>query len=554
MVCSLIPIWGRISRLSLVFCSVGVLVACQRSTQFSPSTQISPPEQPFPETRLIPERSLLSVSMVTDPQKLTGGAPPEIAAWQRDMEEDTGLNWAQDVQPWIGETLTVAVVEPDLVPQREQSVAGVLLTAQTQDPQASTVALEQLRDQQMEETGSEFEERHQGQVRLLIELEADSGEQMVLATFGDRYVALANDLTVMEEAIATFNQTEQASALRQDPAFTSALEDLWQSEALMFAYLNPGLLWADPELAAAYDLDLTAEDLAMLQGLRGLSVISQWQPEGLLVRGQADVDPESLWGSVAAGTVPGEVVQRLPGEALVVITGHGLAQSWQRNLDQLAADPEAMEGLQMVRQLFAATTQLDLDQDLIGWMDGEFAAVMVPDSTHCQQCPFGGMLALQTSQQEQAQASLEQIDQFVQGYGVQVEQDADQVIWKDPFFGQPLIHRSWLADFLVIGSNDEAQATFAGEGGTPLPEVEPFKSLYESLPQPNYGYVMVNGQGLLELVEETQPEAFATADPETREALELFTGLGITSYPWDEDSYRMDLLLTVQSETSGAEN
>ncbi len=549
---SLMLTWGRLSLLSVVMiCGGGVLSACQRLSQESP--QGTPPDQPLPETVLIPDRSVMSLSMATDPQDFTAGAPLQIEDWQADIESETGIDWTEDVQPWIGETVTVAVVDPDLVPQTEEPVAGVLFAAQTQDTQASTATLEEMRDLYIEETGSDFEERQQGEVRLWIESDAELGEQMVLAAFGDRYVALANDLTVMEEAIATFAQ-EETQALHQVPAFTSALEDLWQPEALVFAYLNPGLSWADPELAAEYDLDLTAEDLAMLQGLRSVSMVSQWQPEGLLVRAQADVDPESLWGSVADGTVPGEVVQRLPGDALVVMTGHAIAQSWQRNVDQIASEPDAAQGLQMMRQMFTAATQLDLDQDLIGWMEGEFAAVVLPDSTHCQQCPVGGMLVLQTSQQEQAQTSLEQIDQLAQAYGVRVEQEEDQVVWSDPFLGQPLIHRNWLEDFLVISSNDEARATFAGEGGARLPEVEPFKSLYETLPQPNYGYVMVNWRGLLDLVERTQPDAFATTDPEAREALELFTGLGITGYPWDEDSYRMDLLLTVQSKESEAQN
>lgn len=535
---SVMPSLSRLSLLPALLCGVGVLVSCQR--------EVPQPELPLPETVLIPERSALTLSIRTDPDALTSGMPLEMEDWRAQVREETGIDLENDIQSWVGETLTFAVVEPDLEPQTDEPMSGFLFAARTRSAKDSTAALEQIRDLQIQEDGAEFEERRQGSIRLLIESDAEIGEQMVLASFGEDYVAISNDLAVMEEAIATFQQQDSASALSQDPEFTSVLGDLWQPDSLLFVYLNPRTLFVDSDLAADFDLTMPSASLESLQGLRSMAIMTRWQPEGLLVRAQADVDPEGVWGSVAAETVPNKLIERLPGDALVVISGHAIAQNWARTLERVGDDPDALASLELMRQTVAGTTQLDLEQDLIAWMDGEAAAVLVPDpGGHPLLQGLGAMVVLQSSQKDRAVEALEQLDRKVESYSIGVEQAADQVVWRDPLLNQPLVTRSWLENYLLISSSDEARATFAGDGGTRLPQTEPFKSLYETLPQPNFGYVMVNWQGILQWVESIQPNAFESLDPEAREVVKRFTAIGITGYPLDADSYRTDILLTL---------
>lgn len=539
-----LSIGRHLSLLPILICGAA-MGACQRTPE------ATAPDRPLPETLLIPDRSAISFTLQTDLQALTEGMPVETEQWQTQIQTEAGIDWQTDVQPWIGETITLAVVEPNLDPENEEPVAGFVFVAQTQDAEASTATLEQIRDLQVAEDGAEFEQRRQDQVQLWIETTGALGERMVLASIGESYIAIANDLTVMEETIARFQQGEDSGALGQDPEFTAMVSDLWQPETLVFGYLNPETFFT-PELAADYDFDLSPTSM---EGLRGVGVVGQQQPEGWLIRAQANVDPDSSWGSIAADTVSGEVIERLPGNALAVISGQAIAQSWQRNLETVGQDPEAASGLEMMRQMFRAGTTLDLDEDVIGWMDGEFAVVLLEDPTaHPFLQGLGGMVVLQSSQPERATAALEQLDSRVGQTGAQVTSESDQVIWQDPLLGRPLVNRSWQEDYLVISTNESSQSIFAGETGGTLPETEPFKTLIESLPQPNYGYVLINGQGMIDLVEANQPGSLESMDPEARETARKLEGLGVTSYPFDQDSYRMDLLLMMSADESQDES
>ncbi len=521
--------------------SAGLLGACQRK---APEAQL--PEDILPETVLVPQTAPMVLAFATNPEEAFSTHPDLLAQWENWTAEtlaETGSEFPrEDIQAWAGEQFTMAVVVPNLVPAASDPVPGILFGASTRNTDLSGQFLAQVR-QQAEAEGANFERRQEQGVTLYVQTNGDPGEQWVTAEFGNRFVAVANDPGVMQQAVAVYRG--ELESVSRSQGFRSAAAELYTDGTLAFAYVDFEALQATPESFGAWMEDLDPAALESLQPLRSFAMAAHWQEQGLRVRMLTQTDPEA---DLQASWQParGELIQRLPGSALTVMTTQQIAQRWQALLPQLEADPLVKESLEELRAEFRANTQLDLDKDVLAWMDGEMALLVAPDvQAHPLLQGMGAALVIESSQKDKANAALAQLDRLAQESGARVTEAGGQVTWADPLFGQPLLIRAWEGNYLILTSSTGALQTIAQRQGNLLPQTEPLKTLYTQLHQPNYGYFLLNWQGIRTVLETALPGGLATLDPETRELLTRIDGLGITSYPAGDHAFGLELLVTV---------
>jgi hypothetical protein len=348
----------------------------------------------------------------------------------------------------------------------------------------------------------------------------------------------------MNQAIAVY--TNQQDSLAENPRFQAVVRDRFTSDVLLFAYLNTPAIFADPELAERFPPNMDVSQLEQLQELQGISVTGQWQDSGFLLRAQMDIDPTGFFRSTPVQAASSKLIETLPGNALAVFTSNNLALNWQNRIERLADDPQAQSGLQQFRETFQQSAGLDFDKDVISWMDGEVALAMIPDAKSNPLLQgIGAVLMIESNRKQQAEVSLKKLDQTAQNSGLRVTQSQDQVIWSDFITGQPLVTRVWSGNRLIVTSSTATLATLTQGEGDLLPATEPFKSLTSSLTSPNYGYFLINFGVVVTAVEAAMPVGLTTLDPESRQALTTLSGIGLTSYPVDPDSYGVDLLFMV---------
>ncbi|MEN9237076.1 MAG: DUF3352 domain-containing protein [Thermostichus sp. DG_1_6_bins_120] len=534
-------LYRRFRPLSLTMLALGGawwVGACQQ-----PEAQL--PRDILPETVLVPESAPVVLAFATNPEEAFSTHPDLLAQWENWTSEalaETGSEFPrEDIQNWAGEQFTMAVVVPNLVPTASEPVPGILFGASTRNTDLSGQFLAQVR-QQAEAEGANFERRQEQGVTLHIQTNGDPGEQWVTAEFGNRFVAVANDPGVMQQAVAVYRG--EAESISRSELFRSAAAELYTDGALAFAYLNFEVLQDNPEFGDwMEEVDLAA--LESLKPIRSLAMAAHWQEQGLRVRMLTQTDPEV---NLQAGLQParGELIQRLPGSALVVISTQQVAQRWQALLPKLEEDPLLKEAWEELQAEFRANTQLDLEQDVIAWMDGELALLVAPDAqAHPLLQGMGAALVIESNQQDKAKATLAQLDRLAQESGARVTEANGQVTWADPLFNQPLLIRAWEGNYLIVTSSSGALQTIAQRQGNLLPQAEPLKTLYEQLHRPNYGYFLLNWQGIRTVLEAALPGGLATLGPEAEDVLTRIDGLGVTSYPLGEHGFGLELLLTV---------
>ncbi|MFQ3612341.1 MAG: DUF3352 domain-containing protein [Cyanobacteriota bacterium] len=529
--------------LSLTLLALGgawLVGACQRK---APEAQL--PGDILPETVLVPQSVPMVLAFATNPEEAFSTHPDLLAQWETWTSEalaETGSEFPrEDIQNWAGEQFTMAVVVPNLVPTASEPIPGILFGASTRNTDLSGQFLAQVR-QQAEAEGANFERRQEQGVTLHVQTNGDPGEQWVTAEFGNRFVAVANDPGVMQQAVAVYRG--EAESISRSELFRSAAAELYTDGALAFAYLNFETLQDNPEWGGWME-EVDPVALESLKPIRSLAMAAHWQEQGLRVRMLTQTDPEA---NLQAGLQParGELIQRLPGSALTVISTQQIAQRWQALLPKLEEDPLVKESLEELRAEFRASTQLDLEQDVLAWMDGELALLVAPDAqAHPLLQGMGAALVIESSQKDKANTALAQLDQLAQESGARVTEANGQVIWADPLFNQPLLIRAWEGDYLIITSSTGALQTIAQRQGNLLPQTEPLKTLYDQLHKPNYGYFLLNWQGIRTVLEATLPGGLATLDLEAQEVLTRIDGLGVTSYPVGEHGLGLEFLVTV---------
>lgn len=508
--------------------------------------QVQLPGDVLPETALVPQSAPLVLTFSTQPEESFRTHPDLLARWESWTAEalaETGKEFSrEEMQAWAGEQFTMAVVIPNLVPGAAEPVPGILFGASTRNADLSGQFLAQVRQQAAAE-GANFEQRQEQGVTLYVQTNGEPGERWVTAEFGNRFVAVANDPRVMQQAIAVYRG--EAEPIGRSESFRTAVGDLYKSGTLAFAYFNFQALQEDPESFKDWMQDLDPATLGSLQPLRSLAMAAHWQEQGLRLRMLTQTDPKT---QVQGGwqTARGELIQRLPGNALAVLTTQQIAQRWQAVVPELEKDPPVKESLEELRAEFRTNTRLDLEKDLLAWMDGEMALLVAPDAqAHPLLQGMGAALVIETSQKDKANAALTQLDRLAQESGVGVTEAGGQVTWADPLFNRPLLTRAWEGNYLIVTSSTAALQTLAQRQGNLLPQTEPLKTLYDQLPKPNYGYFLLNWQGIRTVLEATLPGGLAGLEPEARELLTRIDGLGITSYPAGDHAFGVELLVTV---------
>lgn len=425
-----IPSW---IRLGLLLSAPGLLCACQRY-----ALDANLPGSALPETALVPQDAVAVVSMTSQLDQIAQQAPAHQSELQSKINlfkaglQAAGIDYTQDVLPWVGKQLTLAVVDPSFNALNPH--AGILFTATTRNAKASSEFLEKLRQQAHLLMGAEFSTQKKGNLTLSTQTASQSGVNLVTAEFGDRYIAIANSSSTMEKAIALHEHQTGSQSIAQQSSFSNVVKESFTPKTFLFAYINGTQLATDPQVLAALPPTANGKLLReQLQGIRSLTLSTQWTDSGFLLRSLVKVDPKNPWMTTSIPTASGQLVKRLPGDALAVITSDHPALTWKESFAKVSRDPQAKESLDQMRSLFQSTTGLSLEKDVLNWMNGESALALVPDPQALKRLSkkganavnaslqgINGLLVIESQQKPAAEITLRKLDKAVQAAGGKV--------------------------------------------------------------------------------------------------------------------------------------
>jgi hypothetical protein len=210
----------------------------------SPLSLLDKGEQRLPVAlQFVPKQSPLVVSVLTRPDRLTDlweyladpslrqSVQTDIQTLERSLLAPTGLTYKTDIQPWLGEEVTVALVSRDLDQNGENGYfPGYLVAFACQDSQAARSQLELFwQNRAIAGAALTFEDFSGSRLIYAQSRSAPPDtqgqrEQWATALVADRLLLMANHPDVLRQAL-TAAQAADAN-LQTEPRYKAALSAL----------------------------------------------------------------------------------------------------------------------------------------------------------------------------------------------------------------------------------------------------------------------------------------------------------------------------------------
>jgi Protein of unknown function (DUF3352) len=384
----------------------------------------------------LPRQSPLVLSLLVNPddlspyRKFLGGNGKSGSDFSQPLQQlftHRGLNYSQDIQPWLGEEMTLAVTSLDIdrQPQNGQQ-PGYLIALEVGNFQQSRKFLDTFWQKQST-AGQELSlEQYQG-VKLISTkgkgLNGNPGAKgakgakvapgltpISTALVGKQFLLIGNDPKVVREAINNLQAADLALANASD--YQQAIDSL-EYPRIGFAFLNlPALArWQQkslqPEINAAppvYDrlaVAVGANQQGLLLDTALIATSSEDSP---------DLQPQFQ--------PPGKGLKYISNNSALVVTGLDLETTWTQLNQGLQGYPQMTHLLSQSLRDAGQRWGLEIPEDIFAWVKGEYSLGLLPTHLEPGNSPaVNWIFVAENTDPELTQQSIQRLDHIAQQQG-----------------------------------------------------------------------------------------------------------------------------------------
>jgi len=320
----------------------------------------------------VPKQTPVMVSLLVNPDRL-GKRRQSLNQLKTSLLANTGLDYRRDLQPWLGNEITLAITSTDIDRKEENGrQPGYLMALATVDPDKSREFLQALFSKRAI-AGTELGSEQYKGVKLIYDNSRPQPSQsegmLAGAVVGDRFVLFANHPKVIRDAINNVQVPELG--LTSSSQYQQALT-LLPTQRIGVTFLNLATLaeWLgnQPE-AQTYQsqmiaLKLNPQGLAAETALLATSSAKQ------------EISPPA-----SDLSQPVKALQYIPVGAGLAISGSELNRLGNTDLSQMWAQVSGLlsSGANQPLAALQARWGIDLPQDIFSWVQGEYALGLLPN-------------------------------------------------------------------------------------------------------------------------------------------------------------------------------
>lgn len=447
--------------------------------------------------------------------------------WQQLRQEVLGrrqLDYDQDIRPWLGEEITLAVTSPDLDrnPSNGQQT-GYLVAAAIKDPQQAEQSIQAYWQRQASRGLNLVFEQYAG-VKILYgreevadelsgqESRQESGQAsqahgaidalpLATAVVGDRFVLFANHPKVLRDAINTFQVPDLN--LENTESYQQAMQHLSGScIGVIYTYLPQLAAWLGDSALPPADAP-RFDSLVMALNLDEAGVVG----DALLLA------PGVTLSKMPPEANSGQALNYIPPVAPVALTGRDLYQQWT-GLEAGATGYDSLKSLlEQPLDSWHRQWQIEVTEDVFPWVDGEYALALLPNATRTE-----GDWLFVAERTPTFISGLTQLDEIAQQQGATIGhlKLADQPVtaWTSlSVNAAPIATTTRQRQAVTLEATVQGVHTTVGEyelfatsldtlaqaiqaDHYSLPTNEAFRQSIARLPTPNQGYIYLDWQRL----------------------------------------------------------
>jgi hypothetical protein len=502
---------------------------------------------------VIPQDALMVLSVTTEPnqwqrlqefgtQRSQAAFNQSLSQWRDRFLTSRGLDYQRDVQPWVGKEVTLAFLPPQTGIDNSNPVQPTV-TPQPMVvvlPIADPIKAKQTLEQSAASKGKWVERQYKGvQIR---ENQGDPAQSASVAVLDAQEIVLANSPKAIERAIDTY---KGGAALATTPGYGDALTQINADQPLARFYVN--IPAAANTSAANSNRPLPPQSLSQLQQNQGLAGTALLAQDGIQFKNISWLKPDSQRRFDTANNAK-IMPNRLPSDTLMMASGGNLKQFWKDYSQGVAANPIRLVNPEGLKQGIKTTVGLDLDQDFLNWMQGEFTLALVPGQQGSPaNLPAGLVFMVQTNDRRAAETTFKRLDEAMAAkYTFKVEESkvAGQSVvnWSLPS-ANVNVSRGWLdGDVAFISLGAPVAQTLLPKPASALAENEMFRKTTASDMGQNNGHFFVNLDRLLEL----KNFPLLQLPIVNRTALEAMQSIGVTAAVTSDRTSRYDVFVMLK--------
>ena len=283
-----------------------------------------------------------------------------------ELEDETGIHLLDDVTPWLGESVSFALLDVD----DERDTAEWVAMVHVSDRVAALDFAEDLVSYFEDESLSRFSDAGYREAQLWLSDDDDLGFALT-----EEYLLLADGENTLKRVIRDM-ESPPDTPLLADEDFRSARESL-PSQRVMFMFLRSEWIldllrdeidpFGDPGEIIREIEDSTPEYMAM-----SLSFIEQGLRADFVAQRPGD-------GFSIDSDVPLASPDSLPSDTVLLLASNGAREAWEelrQVMDDL--DPNGGSDFQSVLDEVEIETGIDVEEDVVDSLNGEIALALLP--------------------------------------------------------------------------------------------------------------------------------------------------------------------------------
>ncbi len=491
----------------------------------------------------VSQQAPVMLSMLVNPDKLQALEPQgELSKLKTSLLANTGLDYKQDIQPWLGDEITLAVTTQDI--DRDPSNGqqpGYLMALATKNPEKSREFVDLLFSKRALAGANLTTEEYEGIKVISDSQQVDTKSQiqnsLAGAAVGDDFVLFANDPKILREAINNVQAPDLN--ITTSSKYQKVVKQIPKG-ALATAFLNlPNVAqWQGLQLPESAIFD--TEIVSLVLSKKGLLAETS-----LLAQAETAPPQEQV-------TQPVEALKYIPASAGLAIAGTNLSSLPNSNLTQVWQQIKvAISGSKkdvvsnLVKPVVDVQTgsDIDLKADIFSWVQGEYAIGFLPRPEQAN--PDFVFVVKKT---ETTPAGISHLDEIASSKGLSLNTfDVDQQkisAWtqlKATKFTDPQQREKYAIEAKVSGvhisqgnyeifaSNLETMNEVLNAKNNSLISDRQFKNSIAAIPQENQGYVYLDWAKSREILENQIP-ILRLAEILAKPVFENLRSLTISSY------------------------
>ncbi len=466
------------------------------------------------------------------------------------IEDDTGIHFLDDVEPWIGTDVTFALLSSG--PENAEWV----VMAQVKDRDSALDFIDDLVRSLSDELHTDFDRDTYRGAQLWI---ADSEDVAIGIT--DEYLLIAGNAATLTGMVRDL-ASPPTRPLAEAPLFMTARESL-PEDRVMFTFVQA------QELIDSFE-EMVGEFGDEAQALAGLK---RSTPEYLAIsasflkRGfRLDITSDTPAGAVTLSSdrsVQGPDV--LPADTVFILAGVGVGEMWERFWESLEdLEPDAVNEAERFVKDFEESTEINIERDIVNALSGEVALALLPSDIRfnryegVESGTVQGLLLAGVQDSQSIERVLDRFVELIQEEGGinfdRVELGGHTVVAPtgddidDALMGHSPGY-SVTGEWLAVGSTRDSLQRFfdtlSGDIGA-LTSAPEFARLAGLAPEPHHVLLYADIAAILEMVDRSlDPDARYDYRREVEPLIEPLSTLFITGSATAEQS-QVTMVLTLQ--------